>query len=289
MIGRLAVIGVGLIGGSVAGGLKRAGRVGEVVGWERTPANLQTALDRGLIDRAADSAAAAVAAADLVLLAAPVASIPPLLREISPALPAEATLTDVGSTKAWLLAQAQQVLPPAQFARFVPGHPIAGTEHAGAAAAQLDLFAGRTVILTPIEQTVPAALAGVRAMWQALGATVVEQSPAAHDQLLALTSHLPHVLSYALASTLEDGESPAALAPAIGGGLRDMTRIAGSDVRMWRDILLSNREAVERALTAYRRHLDALEAAVAAAEPARLEQLLAHGRALRRRLLEETE
>ncbi len=289
MIRQLAVIGVGLIGGSVAGGLKRAGRVGEVVGWGRSATNLQTALDRELIDRVADSAAAAVASADVVLLAAPVASIPALLREISPALPADAILTDVGSTKAWLLAQAQQALTPGQFTRFVAGHPIAGTEHAGAAAAQLELFAGRTVILTPVEQTAPAALGRVRAMWQDLGAAVVEQSPASHDQRLALTSHLPHVLSYALASTLEEGESLAALAPAIGGGLRDMTRIAGSDVSMWRDILLSNREAVGRALTAYRRHLDALESAVAAAEPARLEQLLAHGRTLRRRLLEETE
>lgn len=270
MIERLAVIGVGLIGGSLALALREAGAVGEVVGAGRSPEHLQQALDLGVIDQAAVNAGDAVRGADMVVLAVPMGSMEGVLRQVAPWLEEEAVVTDVGSVKGSIATSARSSLGT-QLARFVPGHPIAGLERSGVAAATPALFRGRRVVLTPVGETRIAAVELVSAMWQAAGADVVTMAADQHDEILAATSHLPHLLAYTLVDMLvrEHGQEVFDFA---AGGLRDFTRIAGSDPVMWRDIALTNRAAILDVLRAYRAEIDALMAAIDRGDAAAVQQ-----------------
>lgn len=260
MIQRLAIIGVGLIGGSLARALREAGAVGEVVGAGRSAEHLQQALDLGVIDQAAVNAGDAVRGADMVVLALPMGSMEGALRQIAPWLEEDAVVTDVGSVKGSIVTAGRTALG-ARFARFVPGHPIAGLEKSGVAAATPALFRGRRVVLTPTGETQIDAVEQVSTMWQTAGADVSMMGAAQHDEILAATSHLPHLLAYTLVDMLvrEHGQDVFDFA---AGGLRDFTRIAGSDPVMWRDIALTNREAILDVLQAFRAEIDALMEAI---------------------------
>ncbi len=268
---RIAIIGVGLIGGSLARALRHAGVVGEVVGAGRDPAHLREAQSLGVIDRGADSVAAAVDGADIVIIATPVGTVVEVCAQIAPALAPDAVITDVGSVKGSVIAAARKSLGAA-YARFVPGHPIAGTERSGVAASFAELFDGRRVILTPDADTDSAALARIRSLWQATGATVLEMSATDHDRILAHTSHLPHMLAYALVDLLARADDSDAMFDLAAGGFYDFTRIASSDPTMWRDICIANRDALIASLDSYQALLGELSRAVAAGDA---EQLLA--------------
>lgn len=243
MIERLAIAGVGLIGGSFARALREAGVVRTVVGIDRDRNNLEQALSLGIIDEIADSAAAGVRDADVVFLAVPSCAIPAVLQEIIPALSPGTVVTDGGSVKTEIVVSCERMVPPDSF--FVGGHPIAGTEHSGAAASFASLFRGKRCILTPTAATNAAALNMVSRLWQAAGADVCFMEPGHHDRIFAEISHLPHVVAYALVHAVgtADVEGENVLSYT-AGGFRDFTRIASSDPAMWRDVALMNREAL---------------------------------------------
>jgi prephenate dehydrogenase len=255
MIQRLAILGVGLIGGSLALSLKQQGLVGEVVGYGRSQANIDEALALGIIDCSMPTAAQAVAGADMVVLAVPLASMRPLLAEIKDHLAPNAVLTDVGSAKGcWV----DDVLATwdGHFPAFaVPAHPIAGAERSGAAAALADLYVQRKVVITPHEASSAEAIARVTQMWQATGADVRQMSVVEHDETFAWTSHLPHILSFALVDMFSQRDDVARLFDYTAGGFRDFTRIAASDPTMWRDIVQLNAPAISEALAAYQQQL----------------------------------
>ena len=280
MINRLALVGVGLIGGSLARALRDAGHVREVVGYGRGLANLQRAVELGVVDRIETSLSAAVRDADMVVLATPVGSMAEILAAIAPYLANDAVVTDVGSVKGTIASAARTALGEKR-AGFVPGHPIAGTERTGVEASFSSLFAGRRVVLTPLPETRPEALARVRAMWQAAGAEVVNMSVEHHDAVLAATSHLPHLLAYALVDMLARLDDSREIFAYAAGGFRDFTRIASSDPVMWRDISLANRDAIVNMLKRYRAEVDGLIEAVAAGDGAKLQNLFARAKAAR--------
>ncbi|HHB13377.1 MAG TPA: prephenate dehydrogenase/arogenate dehydrogenase family protein [Chromatiales bacterium] len=261
MIGRLAILGVGLIGGSLALALRRAHHVGEVVGSGRRERNLQRAVELGVIDRYALDPAEAVRGADMVVLAVPLGAMEGLCRQIAPVLGEQAVLTDVGSAKRSVVEAVR-----AAFGRlpegFVPGHPIAGTEQSGVEAAFADLFYHRRVILTPLPETGLRALGEVREMWEATGAVVEEMSVEHHDHVLAATSHLPHMLAFALVDSLARLEDRHEVFRYAAGGFRDFTRIASSDPVMWRDICLANRDALLEMMDRFRDDMDRLSQAI---------------------------
>jgi prephenate dehydrogenase len=246
----LAVIGVGLIGGSFAAALRRAGLASSVVGFDRDPEALERAAALGVIDVAADSASAAARGADLVVVAVPVRAIGTVLHDVSLTLDASAVVTDVGSTKSEVVATAREELRE-RFPRFVAGHPIAGRETSGVESASPDLFRGARVVLTPAAETAPDALELVKACWEAAGGKVATISPAEHDRIFAAVSHLPHLLSFALVSEIAARENAAELLGFAAGGFRDFTRIAASSPEMWRDIALQNRAALLSELDRY--------------------------------------
>ena len=268
VIRKLAVVGVGLIGGSCALALKRAGVVREVVGIGRTRTNLDTAVARKVVDRAltldADWAPE-VRDADVVLVAAPVAQFPSLFAAMAPHLGPETCVTDAGSTKQDVVAAAREAFGDG-FGAFVPGHPIAGTEHSGAAAAFPSLFEDRSVILTPLAQTRPAAVERITAMWQACGARVGRLAPDRHDAIFAAVSHLPHVLAFTLVAELAARPDAAAYFDNAAGGFRDFTRIAASSPEMWRDIALANRDALLAEIDGYADALAAARALISAGD-----------------------
>lgn len=243
MIKKLVIFGVGLIGGSLALALRQANYCQQIVGCSRNAEHLQKAVDLGVIDSFTLDPQDAVRDADMVLLAVPMGAMGKLLQQIKPVLPADAILTDAGSTKGSVVAEVEQVFGK-DFTRFVPGHPIAGREKSGVEAAIPDLYIKRRVILTPLPHTDADALATVEAMWQVTGA-VLEQMPVElHDQVLAATSHLPHVLAFSLVDTLLNLPMREAIFRYAAGGFRDFTRIASSDPVMWRDICLTNKTAI---------------------------------------------
>jgi prephenate dehydrogenase len=284
MINRLALIGVGLIGGSLARALRDAGHVREVIGYGRGLANLQRAVELGVADRIETSLSAAVRDADMVVLATPVGSMAEILSAIAPYLARDAVVTDVGSVKGTIVAAARAALGE-KLAGFVPGHPIAGTERTGVEASFSSLFVGRRVVLTPLPETTVEALARVRAMWQAAGAEVVSMSVEHHDAVLAATSHLPHLLAYALVDMLARLDDSREIFAYAAGGFRDFTRIASSDPVMWRDISLANRDAIVNMLKKYRAEVNGLIKAVAAGDGAKLETLFARAKAARDALI----
>lgn len=283
-IGKLVVIGVGLIGGSFALALRRARAVRRVVGVGRTRRNLADALRLKVIDEASQDPARAVQDADLVLLATPVGQMPAIMTAIAPRLPAYAVVTDAGSTKRDVIDCAQRFLG-VHLPRFVPAHPVAGTEKSGAAAAFPDLFRGRNVILTPQAGTAAGAVTLVRRAWETCGARVVRLDAGAHDELLAAVSHLPHVIAFALVNMLAGRRNPARLFALSAGGLRDTVRIAGSSPEMWADICVANRDALLAALEDYENELEQTRTAIERADAQELRRLFAQARSAREKWL----
>lgn len=269
MIKRLAIIGVGLMGGSLARALRRDGHVGEIVGCGRDRGNLERALALGVIDRASTEPSAAVAGADVVVIAATLGATGEILRKIAPALSPKAVVTDVGSTKRGVAEAARAALGP-RLPWFVPGHPIAGAERSGVDASSPTLYAGHRVILTPLAETDSAALAAVRALWEATGAQVSEMDVDHHDRVLAATSHLPHMLAYALVDCLAGMSDSGEIFDYAAGGFRDFTRIASSSPEMWRDIALENRSALLAMCDRFELTFGELRRAIAAGDAAGL-------------------
>ncbi len=272
MIDQLAVIGVGLIGGSLARALRDAGAVREIVGYGRGVANLRQAAELGVIDRVETSPARAVRSADMVVLALPVGSMADILKEIAPHLGTQTVVTDVGSVKGSIVAAARAALA-SRFGQFVPGHPIAGTEKSGVSASDSGLFRNRRVVLTPLAETDAGAVERVETMWRTVGAKTVIMSVDHHDEILAATSHLPHLLAYCLVDMLARMDDSRVIFDFAAGGFRDFTRIAASDPVMWRDICLGNRTAILAALGQYRQDIDALMAAVERGDGGWLQEL----------------
>jgi len=256
-IKHLVVIGTGLIGGSLALALKRAGCVERVTGVGRSVENLKEAVRLGVIDDFSHDIAAAVSDVDMVLLAVPVAACDQVFAVLATSLPDKAIVTDAGSTKQSVMASAERYL--SDVSRFVPAHPIAGTEHSGAAAAFAELFENKKCILTPNEQTDTKAVMQVQAMWEAVGARVKIMSAAEHDDVLAAVSHLPHLAAFAIVNAV--GKSDHAFRFA-AGGFRDFTRIASSSPEMWRDIALCNQQSIVDKIDALQEELTVLRNAL---------------------------
>jgi prephenate dehydrogenase len=281
----LCVIGVGLIGGSVARAARQAGLFQRIAGVDADPDNLARAQDLGVIDTAHSDAAEGAADANLVLLAAPVGAFEALFRALRPAWRDEAVYTDTGSTKGSVVEAARRVFGTVP-TNFVPGHPIAGAEKSGVAASDAALFRHKRVILTPLEETDPRAVERVAAFWRALGAEVAEMSAERHDHLLAGTSHLPHVAAFALTHLLGREDESEDIFRYAAGGFRDFTRIASSDPVVWRDICLANREAIVERIKDLREELGGIAALIERGEGAALQRVFASANAARQRFLE---
>ncbi|HVR50371.1 MAG TPA: prephenate dehydrogenase/arogenate dehydrogenase family protein [Pseudorhodoferax sp.] len=282
MFERLGLIGCGLMGGSFALALKRAGLVRQVSGFSPSPTTTQRALELGVIDEEATSSAQAAAGADLVLVAVPVAATEATFAAIRPVLPPQALLMDVGSTKSDVVAAAERSLGEA-LPCFVPAHPIAGKEHAGVEHADAALYQGRHLILTPLASTGARQTQQARAVWTALGSRLVEMTPAAHDATFAAVSHLPHLLAFAFVNGIAqqpDGQSMLALG---GPGFRDFTRIAAADPRMWRDIFLANQQQLLAQLREHQQALAQFEQQIEAGDGAALQQLITQASGIRAR------
>ncbi len=299
-INKLVIIGVGLIGGSFALALRKAGHVRHVIGVGRSRENMQRALARGAIDEIAADLAPALRGANVIFLALPVGQTGETLARISPLLEPDSVVTDAGSTKQDVIAAARLHLPR-HLKNFVPGHPVAGAERSGASAADPELFQGRNVVLTPLEETGAEATQLVTELWEACGATVSTLSAARHDDILAAVSHLPHVLAFALMNLLSgtqgaqgtpgsssDTSNASELLRFAGSGFRDFTRIAGSSPEMWRDICLGNRETLLRQIEAYQGELAAIHDMLARGDGEALERLFANARETRRRWLKKS-
>ncbi len=282
MIKRLSIIGVGLIGGSLARALRRMDEVDEVVGCGRGVPNLEKALDMGVIDRWTLDPAEAVSGADMVVVAVPLGALKATFTALRGGLEADAVLTDVGSAKRCVVDAAREAfgrLPE----RLIPGHPIAGTEKSGVEASFPSLFDGRKVILCPQENSDRAALETVRGMWQTTGATVVDMDARHHDEVLAATSHLPHVLAYVLVDVLGRMEERREIFAYAAGGFRDFTRIASSDPGMWHDILMANQEAILPVLEHFQADLADVAAALRRTDSDSLCSVFARAKELRDR------
>ncbi len=275
MFNKVAIFGVGLIGGSFALSLRKAGMVGELVGTDRSDAALERAFALGIIDRAAESAADAVHGADLVLLAAPVAQTGAVLAAIAPHLQPGVIVTDTGSTKADVVAAARAALGN-RVDQFVPGHPIAGRETNGPDAAVDHLYRGKKVVLAPLPENRKEDVERVAAAWTACGAIIHQLSAEQHDLVFAAISHLPHLLAYALVDDIANKPHADLLFQYAASGFRDFTRIAGSSPEMWRDISLANRAALLDELDAYTAQLARLRAALAAGDGKALEAVYAN-------------
>jgi prephenate dehydrogenase len=263
LIQRLCVIGVGLIGGSLALALRRAGAVAEIVGAGRDEAHLRRAVELGIIDRYDENLARAVRGSDMIVLAVPLGAIRPVCAAIRDQLDPDAILTDVGSAKRSVVDAVQAVFGELP-AHFVPGHPIAGTERSGVEAGFAELFCERRVILTPLPQTAPEAVRKVKEMWQRVGAIVEHMDLADHDRVVAATSHLPHMLAFTLVDCLARMDDREDVFRFAAGGFRDFTRIASSDPFMWRDVCLANADALLTMMERYRDDLGVIEEAVRA-------------------------
>jgi cyclohexadieny/prephenate dehydrogenase len=285
-IERLALIGTGLINGSLALALRKHEAVGAVVGCARNEMTRARAVERGICDRAFSDPAQAVEGAEIVVLGVPPGACGPIAEQMRPSLAAEAIVTDVGSVKSQIVHDVAPHLPDRR--RFVPGHPVAGTEHSGPDAAFDSLFERRRVILTPIEDTDPEAVARIRAMWETVGASVDLMTPEHHDRVLAITSHLPHLIAYTIVGTVADLEDQARteVFKYAAGGFTDFTRIAASDPTMWRDVFLNNREAVLEMLGRFTEDLVALQRAIRWSEGDKLFDLFTRTRAIRRGVIQ---
>ena len=263
-INTLAIVGVGLIGGSLSLALKKHNAVGRVIGVGRSQANLDEALRLGVIDAVATIEEAAKA--DIIFVATPVAQMPRVFSELAPHLGRQSIVTDGGSTKQDVTAAARAALAE-KFGQFVPGHPIAGTEKTGAAAAFATLFEKRKTVICAEAETAPEAIERVAQMWQTAGAEIHHMSAAEHDDVFAAVSHLPHLLAFALVDMLAGMPRSADYFNYAASGFRDFTRIAAGSPEMWRDISVANRVALREQLTAYRARLKVFDCWLAAATP----------------------
>ena len=260
-IDRLCVVGVGLIGGSVARALRKHNCVKHITGTGRNTETLEKAVALGVIDNYATDIQEAAQNADVVLVAVPLSAMPAVFEKLKPVLNDKTIVTDTGSAKQSVIRDLFNInddLP----ANFVPGHPIAGTEQSGVEASFAELFEGRRVILTPHEKTASQSIETVTQMWQTCGAEVITMNPEHHDEVLAATSHLPHMLAYALVDTLARMDDSQEIFEFAAGGFRDFTRIASSDPAMWHDICLANREQLVKVLRAFNDDLHRLSEAV---------------------------
>jgi len=282
LIDKLVIIGVGLIGGSFALALRQAGAIRHITGIGRQQENMHNALQRGVIDEIAIDYATALSDADLVFLAMPVGQTERIMANIAPHLSSHTIVTDAGSTKQDVITAAIKHFKPEHIANFVPGHPIAGTEHSGVAAAQVDLYHGKHVVLTPLKQTQPSAIEVVTQLWQACGANVSIMPADEHDQILAITSHLPHILAFTMMRYLHHStDNSESLLRFAGSGFRDFTRIAGSSPEMWRDICLANRDELLKQIDAYQTELKTVQKLLEQKDQDELEQVFYQARAIR--------
>jgi cyclohexadieny/prephenate dehydrogenase len=286
MYQRIAFIGIGLINSSIARAAKARGLARSLVGCAKSEKSRARALELGLVERMTADPAEAVAGADLVILGTPVGTFAELGRVIGPRLEPGATLTDVGSVKATVVRDVGPFVPAG--VDFVPGHPVAGTEHSGPDAGFAELFEKRWCILTPPPGTRAAAVERLAEFWRRLGSGVDIMEPAHHDLVLAITSHLPHLIAYNIVGTAKDLESltEGEVIKYAAGGFRDFTRIAASDPIMWRDVFLSNREAVLEMLGRFNEDLAILTRAIRSADGATLETFFARTRAIRRGIID---
>ena len=280
MIDKLCIIGVGLIGSSLSLALKQAGAVAEVVGYGRNRDNLQKGRELGVLDRYESSLAAAVKDADVIVVAVPLGAMQQVFAEIAAAAPADALITDVGSAKGSVVQAALAELGDG-ISRFVPGHPIAGGEQSGVEAGYATLFQGRRVILTPLPQTDAAASARIDAMWRKCGADIEYLDIEHHDKVLAATSHLPHMLAYALVHHLSNLNEHEEIFRYAAGGFRDFTRIASSDPVMWRDVCIANGDVLVDLIEQYQGELDRIKLAIKARDADELLQLFGRAKSQR--------
>jgi prephenate dehydrogenase len=277
---QMTIAGVGLIGGSLALAAKRERLVDRVVGYGRTQANLDVASARGMIDLASRDPEQAARGSDLVILAVPILTMRATLEKMLSQLAPAATVTDVGSVKGWVVRELQPLIRPPM--TLVAAHPIAGKETTGAAAADPELFRDRRVIITPSATSSAAATAKIEKLWQATGARVERMDPDLHDALLARSSHLPQIVSSALAAALLDERVGGLWAAEFGaGGLRDATRLAGSSWEMWRDIFATNREALKSAMQRFGATFAEFERTINTGDIDALENLFERGRRMR--------
>ncbi|MFT6675436.1 MAG: cyclohexadieny/prephenate dehydrogenase [Sulfitobacter sp.] len=283
---RVALIGLGLIASSMFWAMKRGGLVGEVTGFARSAETRDTAREIGLCDRVCDSALEAVKDADLVVLCVPVGVMGTVAAEIASALKPGATVTDVGSVKADVIAQVAPHLP--DNVAFIPAHPLAGTEHSGPRAGFAELFDNRWCLLVPSENTDPGATAKLRALWEGLGANVEEMDAEHHDLVLAVTSHAPHLIAYTMVGVADDLRrvTDSEVIKYSAAGFRDFTRIAASDPTMWRDVFLSNKEATLEILGRFTEELFALQRAIRQGDGDHLFDYFTRTRAIRRGIIE---
>ncbi len=283
---RVAFIGIGLIGASMALAMRRAGLVRSIVAVARRPKTRKTALDLKIVDEATKDYAKAVVGADLVVIATPVGTNSAIAKAIAAHLKPGAIVTDVGSVKQAVVDAIAPHLP--KNVHFVPGHPIAGTEHSGPEAGFAELFDNRWTILTPPPRTSAKATAKIEEMWTKIGAKVARMEPAHHDMVLAITSHLPHLIAYTIVGTATDlgGDLKQEVIKYSASGFRDFTRIAASDPVMWRDIFLNNREAVLEILQRFTEDLTAMQRVIRKGDGQALEDSFTRTRAIRRGIIE---
>ncbi len=282
-LNKLAIVGVGLIGGSFALALRKTGLVKHIVGVGRSKENMQRALAQSVIDEITENMASALQNADLVFLAMPVGQTDNIMAQIAPHLQTNTIITDAGSTKQDVIAAARDHLNPQNLENFVPGHPIAGAEQSGVLAAQADLFRDKHLILTPLPDTCAESVRQVTHLWQACGATVSQMDANEHDNILAATSHLPHILAFALMNHLVSSteNTPENLLRFAGSGFRDFTRIASSSPEMWRDICMANRHALLAQMDAYQEQLASLREILKRDDREALEKAFSQARGVR--------
>ncbi len=284
MIERLAIIGVGMIGASLALALKQARAVNHVVGCGRNQLNLQKGMDLGVIDSYTASIAEAASSANVVVIATPLGAMKQVFEQIVDIVAENTVITDTGSAKGSVIKVAQTVLGD-KISQFVPGHPIAGAEKSGVEAGLADLYQNRRVIITPLKSTDPEAVAKIESMWQACGASIEYLGVEHHDKVLAATSHLPHMLAYGLVNYLSSLNDHDEIFKYAAGGFRDFTRIASSDPVMWRDVCISNGEALLILIEGYKNELDQVSVAIRDGDQDRLLELFGKAKSERDSLI----
>lgn len=283
---RVALIGLGLIGSSIAWASKRGDLTGEIVGYARSSETRARAAELGFCDRVVESAAEAARDADLVIVCVPVGACGAVAKEIAPVLKAGAIVSDVGSTKRSVIDAMAEHLPDA--VHFIPGHPMAGTEHSGPDSGFAELYDNRWCILTPLEDTDPAALAALTAFWSGLGSNVETMNPDHHDLVVAVTSHVPHAIAYTMCGVADDMNrvTDREVVQFSAAGFRDFTRIAASDPTMWRDVFLNNKEATIEVLGRFVEELMSLQRAIRTEDGDHLHDYFTRTRAIRRSIID---
>ncbi|SFR10229.1 prephenate/arogenate dehydrogenase family protein [Poseidonocella sedimentorum] len=283
---RVALIGLGLIASSMFWAIKRGGLAGEVTGYARTEETRATAREIGLCDRVCDSAAEAVEGADLVVLCVPVGAMERVTEEIAPHLAPGATVSDVGSVKRAVIDAVGPHLPPS--VHFIPAHPLAGTEHSGPRSGFAELFDNRWCLIVPVAESDPEAVRRLGQLWSAMGANVDEMDPDHHDLVLAVTSHVPHLIAYTMVGVADDLRrvTDSEVVKYSAAGFRDFTRIAASDPTMWRDVFLNNKDATLEILGRFTEELFALQRAIRTGEGDELFDYFTRTRAIRRSILD---